>query len=273
MNIVKYEDIPLEYLTIGLSQARVRDVQKNIDDLAQSIAKLGLIEPIVVAPAEEEGKFEVVTGQRRFLAVSKLGHGTIRAGILDRAPDGNLAKAISLTENMVREDMPDKDYIDACTALFRVYGSIKAVSEELGLPYHKVQKFVKFDQLIPELKEQVESGDIKMDMALRAQKAATRDGEVDQEMATALASEMKGMAGVQQRKLEQIAQKNPYANLEEILDAGRKQAKSKNITITIAESESVALDSYAQEEGVSATNAAIGLIFSGLVERGYLEEE
>src|SRR5262249_20653923 len=141
MRIVRYEDIPLERLTIGLSQARVRDVDRHIEDLARSIQKIGLIEPIVVAPGDSPNTYEFVTGQRRFLAVKSLGLKTIRAGILAEKPAGDLAKAISLTENMVREDMPAKDYIDACTELFRRYGSIKAVSEELGLPYPKVQQY------------------------------------------------------------------------------------------------------------------------------------
>ena len=50
MKIVRYEAIPLKDLSIGESQSRVRDVNKGIEDLAQSIKKIGLLEPIVVAP-------------------------------------------------------------------------------------------------------------------------------------------------------------------------------------------------------------------------------
>lgn len=271
MKITEYRELPVASLRIGLSQARVRDVSKNIDDLAQSIKTLGLLEPIVVAPTEE-GEYEVVTGQRRFLAVQSLGWEHIRAGILDEKPDGNLAKAISLTENMVREDMADKDYIDACTALFRHYGSIKAVSEELGLPYHKVQQFVKYDQLIDALREKVDSGDLKMSVALRAQKAATRDGTVIPELAEALASEMSNMATPQQTRLQKVAQMSPNATVEEILEAGRKQARVKNLTVTIDETVDVALGTLAEEEGTNRQEAAESLILSGLTDRGYLSD-
>lgn len=272
MKITSYEELPLENMSIGLSQARVREVHKNIDELAQSISKLGLLEPIVVAPTAE-GRYEVVTGQRRFLAVQKLGWETIRAGVLDEAPTGNLAKAISLTENMVREDMPEKDYIDACTALYRHYGSIKAVSEELGLPYPKVQQYVKFDQLINELRDQIENDGMPLAIALRAQKAATRDGEVDHDLALALASEMSNMAGVQQRQLERVARSNPNATLDEILDMGRKQARVKNLILVIQDSLDVALQSFAQEEGTTRDDAAVSLISSGLIDRGYMGED
>lgn len=272
MRIERYEEIPLDQLKIGLSQARVRDVSKDIDDLARSIGKLGLLEPIVVAPSQDGG-YEVVTGQRRFLAVTKLGWTSIRAGVLDEMPNGDMAKAISLTENMVRLEMSEKDYIDACTELFRHYGSIKAVSDELGLPQNRVSKYVKFEQLSGELKDKVTEGNVKLDVALRAQRAATRDGNVDQELALALAEEMSNMATVQQKQLEKVATQDPTSSLEEILEAGRKQAKVKNLTITISEDVDGALASYAQEEGSDKNDAAASLIFSGLQEKGYVDDE
>ena len=66
-------DIPLDDLVIGKAQVRKRDVGKDIDELAESIRVVGLLEPIVVAPADKPGKFEIITGQRRFLAHQLLG--------------------------------------------------------------------------------------------------------------------------------------------------------------------------------------------------------
>jgi ParB family transcriptional regulator, chromosome partitioning protein len=272
MKIVEYRDIPLEQLEIGVSQARVRDVSKNVDDLAASLAKVGLLEPIVVAPVDSGERFEIVTGQRRFLAAKQLNWKTIKAGVMDTKPADDIAKAISLTENMVREDMSQADYIDACTSLFRRYGSIKQVCEELGLPYSKVQKYVKFDQLIPVLKGKVTSGELQMDVALRAQGAATKNGNVDQELAVVLADEMKGMAGAQQRKLERVAKQHVGEDVSIILEEGLKQAKVISMNITISEDASAALDKYATEEGSSKAGAAESLILSGLASRGYYAE-
>ena len=50
MKIIEYRDVPLDQIDIGLSQARTRDVEKNLDDLARSIQTVGLLEPIVLAP-------------------------------------------------------------------------------------------------------------------------------------------------------------------------------------------------------------------------------
>ena len=56
------------------------------------------------------------------------------AAILDEKVDEATAKVISITENLVRRDPPLNDLIDACTALFKRYGSVKSVAQELGLP-------------------------------------------------------------------------------------------------------------------------------------------
>jgi ParB family chromosome partitioning protein len=104
---------------IGEAQVRLRDVGKEIDELAESISKIGLLEPIVVYEAETPGKFEIVTGQRRFLAHQELKKPTIMAAILDGKVDEAEAKVISVTENLVRRDLNSNDLIDTCTYLYK----------------------------------------------------------------------------------------------------------------------------------------------------------
>ena len=269
MQVTKYTDIPLGKLEIGRHQARTRNVEKNIDELARSIKTVGLLEPIVVAPLDSGG-YEIITGQRRFLACQRLGFETIPAGVLDTRPLGGFAKAISLTENMVRENMSTKDYIDACTELYRQYGTIKAVCEELGLPRPKVTEYVKFEQLVPSLRSRVENG-MNMKVALRAQKAATdEEGDVDEEKALALADEMKGMSGPQQTQLEKLAAQQSSAPVEEIIEAGRRQPRVKQLVVTISEELDQALDVYAGEEETNRGDAAVSLIEIGLTDRGYI---
>lgn len=272
MKIIEYKDIPLDKLVIGKAQARTSGVDKGIDDLANSIAKMGLLLPLVVSPKDADGIYEIITGQKRFLAVSQLGLDTIKCGVLDESPSVERAKAISLTENMVRQDMPSKDYINACTTLYRHYGTIKAVSEELGLPYHKVQQYVKFEQLSPELKEMVDNSECDMKTALRATKAATRDGTVNKERAVVLANEMKSLSGTQQKNLEKAALAAPTAPIEQVVEGARKQPKSRSIRIELEESIHDSLSKYAHEEGTNSEDAAVSLINEGLTEAGYSDE-
>jgi ParB family transcriptional regulator, chromosome partitioning protein len=265
-------EIPLDQLEIGPSQARIRDVAKNIEELAESIDKMGLLEPIVVCPLGDD-RYEIITGQRRFLAHQHLGRDKIMAVILGERVDNDVAKAISLTENMVRQDISTNDYIDACTALYRRYGSIKAVADELGLPPNKVSQYVKYDQLTPKMKEMVDEAKVDLKTAIRAQKAATDDsGDVDEEAAVVLAQEMKGLSNLQQRNVEKAAEENKGASVDEIIEAGRRQPRQKQIVVTISEQTHDALQKFATDDGSNQDDAASTLIVTGLTDRGYLDE-
>lgn len=263
------KEIPLEQIDIGLSQVRTSDVDEGIQELAASIEKIGLLEPIVVSP-KKEGRYEVVTGQRRFLAHQYLERKTIRATVLAQPVEPEIAKAISLTENMVRQNLSTKDYIDACTQLYRKYGSIKKISEELGLPYYKVSQYVKYEQLIDPLKQKVESG-LKLDVALRAQKAATDSSSkaVNEKAAIIYAEEMQKMSGLQQRHLEKVAITEPSVPPEEVLKMSRRQQQI-NLKVVVGENLYQALNQFTQDEEIDQNNAVITLLEAALSERGYL---
>jgi len=263
--------IPMSALSIGTAQARTREVGKDLEELAANIKKVGLLQPIVVCPADN-GRFEILTGQRRFLACQKLGMTEIPAAILVGKVSPEVAKAISITENMIRQDMVQRDYIDACTFLFEKYGSVKAVSDETGLPVRKVAEYVKFAQLIPELKEEVRTGKLDLKTALRAQKAAiatTNDAAPD--VVLQFANEMKGLSGLQQDNIVKAASENPEAAPEVVIEAGRRQPRQKQIIVSVSDGMHSALQKFAEEEGTTQDDAAASLIGSALEAKGYLK--
>lgn len=263
------KEIPLDQIDIGLSQVRTSDIDEGIQELAASIEKIGLLEPIVVSPKAEE-RYEVVTGQRRFLAHQRLGYKTIRATILSGSVEPEIAKAISLTENMVRQNLSTQDYIDACTDLFRKYGSIQKISDILGLPYNKVNQYVKYEKLIEPLKQKIKSG-LKLEVALRAQKAATdsTSKEVNEEAAIVYAEEMQKMSGLQQQQLEKVAIQEPSAPPEEVIQRSRRQ-RQLNLRVVVGENLYNALNKFTQKENIDQNNAVITLLEAALSERGYL---
>src|SRR6266511_3303142 len=152
VQIKEIRDLPLDQIVIGPYQVRTRRVDQDIDELAESIRIHGLLSPIIVSGVGG-GKFEILVGQRRFLACQKLGKPTIKAAILSEKVSEEEAKVISLTENLIRRDLASEDVIDACTFLYRKYGSVKAVAEQLGLSPRDVSDYIKYDQLVRPLKE------------------------------------------------------------------------------------------------------------------------
>lgn len=265
-------ELPLNLLEIGKAQVRV-DLSSGIEELAASIRKQGLLQPIVVAE-QSNGRYEILAGQRRFLAHKKLGYETIRAIVRDAdSIDDETKVAISLTENMVRRDNNQKELIDACTKLFKRYGSIKMVSEETGLSAAIVSQYVKYDQLIPELRKKVDSAQLDMKIALQAQKAATLDdGSVNEEAAVKFAAELKPMSNFARKKFVEVVVNDPTESIEEKIERGRKQPVLKQVIVTLEESMHKGLQNYAKDEGLNQDEAASQLIEDGLSRRGLLGE-
>jgi len=264
-------DIALDDLVISTGQVRVRDVGKEIDELAASIQKLGLLEPILVCPAEKPGKFEILTGQRRFLAHKQLKRPTIRATVLANRVDDATAKALSLTENLVRRDLHSRDLIDACTSLYKKYGTIAAVADETGLPYSKVSQYVKYDRLDSELRKLVDGGQVDLKAALRAHDAASVTGEYNSEEAVKFAKEMSSMSGAQQDRIVKKKVQEPEASADAIIESAKTGGKVVQVLVTLGQEVHKSLQSYAQAEGTSQDNAAADLISEALSGKGYLE--
>lgn len=267
----KYEEISIELLDIGTAQVRT-DLSTGIDDLVTSIRRWGLLHPIRVA-RKADGRYEILAGQRRFLACQKLGYKTIQATVVDDAGVDEFEKVgMSVTENLIRRDNSQKELIDACTKLFKRYGSIKMVAQEMGLNPNEVSKYVKYDQLVPKLKELVDNARLDMAVALQAQRAATEaDGTVNEEAAQKFASELAPMSNQQRKKFVQVVTADPTASVEEKIERGRKQPVLKQIVVTLEESLHTGLQAFAKNEGVNQDEAAANLIEDGLVRRGFVE--
>lgn len=261
--------IDLDDLVIAKGQVRTTDVQKGIDDLAESISVQGLLQPIVVCESEKKGKYEILAGQRRFLAVKALKLKTIEA-VLHVVKDDTHAKVLSLTENLMRRDVTQREKINACTDLYKKFGTIKAVVEETGFPYAEVNLYVKYDRLVPELKKAVDAGKLNMKTALRAQDAAAAGGEeVDAKDAMKLALEMSGMSGVQQKKLVEAREEDPDSSVDDAIEAAKTGAKVTQVVVTLSSETHKSLQSYAHSESVTQDDAAATLIQDGLADKGF----
>ncbi len=263
------QDLDVEKIVTGPSQSRVRHIEEDIDDLAASIEKIGLLEPVVVYQRPDL-TYELLTGQRRFLAVQKLGWAKIPAVVLDKPKHDAEAKAISLTENFVRKPLVTQDLVEACTQLYKFYGSLKAVAEETGLPYNKVREYVKYDRVIPKLKQLVDDGKIDWSLALKAQDAATTSaGDVDDEKALKFANTLKTMTGAHRKALEKIAVSEPAKSADEIIEAARKPPQQETIRVTLLQGTAQSLQKLANDEKISREEAAADLIIAGLQDKGY----
>lgn len=270
--IVEYRDIPLDDLVISKGQVRTENPGKEVEDLAESIRAQGLLQPIVVCESREPGKWEILTGQRRFLAHKFLERKDISAAVLDGRVDETEAKAISITENLIRRQLSGRELKDGITYLYKHYGSINDVAKVTGIPRQKVQDFVKYPRLLPDLKQLVDDGTVDINAAVKAQDAANDDsGNPDPEVAVKLAKEMAPMPGVQRKRVVKERREHPERAVDDVIEDAKTGARVTQIVATVTQDTHRALQRFASDEGTSQDEAAVALIEEALTDRGLLE--
>ena len=96
--------VSISDLTRNPYQPRETFNEFKLDELADSIKKNGIIQPIAVRPKKSEaGKYEIVAGERRWLAAQKAGLHDIPVNVLDLTDVESLEVAI--VENIQRDDL------------------------------------------------------------------------------------------------------------------------------------------------------------------------
>ena len=107
-------------------QPRAKFDAASLDALAGSIGSVGLLQPLIVRPLDD-GRYELVAGERRWRAAQKAGIGRVPAVVRSSPEDERLQAA--LIENMVREDLNPVEEARACASLVDDLGISK---EELA---------------------------------------------------------------------------------------------------------------------------------------------
>ena len=272
--IIKHREIPLKDFVIDVGQARTDDPGAEVNDLVNSIRTLGLLQPIVVCKAkksEDSDKWEILAGQRRFLAHKLLNLDTISTIVLDGRVTEEEAKAISITENLIRRKLTSKELIDGITFLYNRYGSITNVVNATGLSYNTVRMNVKYTRLVKELKTMVDKGELDLKIALWAQDAATIDAETNIEDAIMLAIEMSKMSGMQRKKVVSGRKENPTKNVEDVIEEAKSGTKITQITVTITQDTNKMIQKYANDKNVKKEEAVSDLIEEALSNYVFIE--
>lgn len=101
--------------------------ETSLRELADSIQKQGLLQPILVKPIDGN-KFQIVSGERRFRACKMLGIEKIEAEVKEL--DGNAILEIQLIENLQRQDLSPLEEAQ----------TFQRMTEELGYSHEDIAK-------------------------------------------------------------------------------------------------------------------------------------
>ena len=141
---IKVRDIPLELLSSDPNQPRKTFNEASIRELANSIQKYGLLQPITVRQdARNRGHYLVVAGERRFRAFKLLEHETISAVVTTGDAD-----EIALIENLQREDLNPFEEAAALIRLKRKHGyTLGELGQSVGKAESTVSNLLKIIDL------------------------------------------------------------------------------------------------------------------------------
>ena len=129
----------------------------GLDDLASSIREKGLLSPVTVRTGPD-GRFELIVGQRRFLACKTLGMKTIPSIIRDDLDDTD-ATIVSLVENVHRADMNPIDKSRAYKRIYETYGNYGEVAKQAGVSIPTVRRYITLLNLAPSIQEKLSTAE------------------------------------------------------------------------------------------------------------------
>jgi len=154
------QQLPLDLLQRGKYQPR-RDMNPQaLEELAQSIRRQGLMQPIVVRPIDGE-RYEIIAGERRWRASQLAGLERIPA--LVREVSDEAAIAMALIENIQREDL---NPIEEAAALQRLQQDFQLtqqqVADAVGKSRVTIANLLRLMALPDEVKTLLAHGDLEM---------------------------------------------------------------------------------------------------------------
>ena len=124
--------LPVEWINPGPWQPRRRFDSTALKELAVSMEKQGLVQPVLVGPnPAEEGRYQLIAGERRWRAAQLAKMHDIPAII--RAMDDKQAAELALVENIQRTDLTAIEEAEAFQQLIDLHGyTQQALADIMG---------------------------------------------------------------------------------------------------------------------------------------------
>ena len=151
-------EIPVGEIDRNPYQTRTRFDEAALAELAASITATGVVQPILVRPLAN-GRFQLIAGERRWLASQKAGKVTIPA-ILRQVSDEQ-AMEITIVENLQRTDLNPMEQARAYERLSREFKlTQEQMAQRTGKDRASVANFLRLLRLPEQVQGKVEAGEL-----------------------------------------------------------------------------------------------------------------
>lgn len=153
-------EVPLKQISANPDQPRREFDEERLQELADSIRQIGIIQPITLRKIKEK-EYQIIAGERRYRAATIAQLETIPAYI--RTADDENVMEMALIENVQREDLNAMEIALACQNLMELYGMTQEkLSTRIGKKRATISNYVRLLRLPAEI--QVALKDKQIDM-------------------------------------------------------------------------------------------------------------
>ena len=151
-------EIPVDLIDSNPYQTRRRINDDALRELSESIRVSGVVQPVVVRP-EAGGRFQLVAGERRWLACKLADKSTIPAIV--REISNEQAMEITIIENLQREDLNPVEQARAFERLSREFGlTQEQIASRTGKDRASIANFIRLLKLPDDIQTLMESGEL-----------------------------------------------------------------------------------------------------------------
>ncbi|MDG2532560.1 ParB N-terminal domain-containing protein [Sphingomonas sp. HITSZ_GF] len=151
-------------LSVSAANMRAKGAKPDITNILPSIRARGVLVPLIVRPAQDEGRFEVVAGKRRYHAAltvaAESGEGDALPCAVIAAGDDAAALEASLIENVARLDPDEVTRWESFTRLVKEGRTPEDIALTFGLTELQVKRTLALGNLLPRIRGLYRKGDI-----------------------------------------------------------------------------------------------------------------
>lgn len=163
----EYYNIEVSKLVPYKNQSRKSFDQKSLEELASTIKEHGIRQPLTILPSsEQEGKYEIISGERRWRAAKIVGLNRVPCIIIN---NDEAAEEIALIENIQRENLHPLELMHAFQNLLdrKICNSTQEIATKLGISKSTVVEILALSNLPARTQEMLLNEGIKARKVLR----------------------------------------------------------------------------------------------------------
>jgi ParB family transcriptional regulator, chromosome partitioning protein len=154
-----YEILSIADISRNPRQPRSQMDQEELEELAASIRKIGILQPLIVAPADEPGKYILIAGERRLLAAGMAGLDTVPVLVREASEQQRLE--LALIENVQRADLTPLEAAEAFRQLADDFNlSHEQIALTLGKSRVSITNTLRLLKLPDNVRQSLASGEI-----------------------------------------------------------------------------------------------------------------